>query len=88
MGKILQTNMKGREEITGIVLPMYIIRYENGERESISVEDVHGEWEVVKELRLTSGAGHKQAAVGERGGEKGGGGAGVAEGAGSLTETP
>jgi len=59
--------MKGREEITGIVLPMYIIRYENGERDSIPVEDVHGDWEVVKESRLTSGAGHKQVGS-ERGG--------------------
>ena len=67
VGKILQTNMKGREEITGIVLPMYIIRYENGERDSIPVEDVHGDWEVVKESRLTSGAGHKQVGS-ERGG--------------------
>jgi len=73
VGKILQTKMKGREEITGIMLPMYIIRYENGERDSIPVEDVHGEWEVVKESRLTSGAGHKQAGVGERGGDEGGG---------------
>ena len=65
--------MKGREEITGMVLPTYIIRYENGERDSIPVEDVHGEWEVVKESPLTSSAGHKQAGMGERG-DKGGGG--------------
>ena len=73
VGKILQTKMKGREEITGMVLPTYIIRYENGERDSIPVEDVHGEWEVVKESPLTSSAGHKQAGMGERG-DKGGGG--------------
>ncbi len=46
---------------------------------------MHGEWEVVKESRHTSGAGHKQAGVGERGGDEGGWGAG---GAGSLAVPP
>jgi len=49
---------------------------------------VHGEWEVVKESRHTSGAGHKQAGVGERGGDEGGWGAGGAGGAGSLAVPP
>lgn len=54
-GKILQTNVDGRDEATGMRLPVYVIRYDNGERESIPCEDVHEEWEVVKVSRLSQG---------------------------------
>ena len=51
-GKILQTNMHGQDGPH--VLPVYVIRYENGERESVPCEDVHEEWEVVKASRLST----------------------------------